>query len=160
MTPDQIEIFSIGTGNAPFELVRSGVFGGLWAWKEVIKAAMFLTTDNATAQAKLLLGPGRCLRLEPAGADALVELDDYDGAFARLAPKPLGGDRHSYRMEAHAEEILALVAETPDITLAEIADHLEGSRGLRVALSTVWRLLDRHGQTFKKNRARKRTATA
>ncbi len=78
----------------------------------------------------------------------------------RVAPKPLGGDRHSYRMEAHAEEILAPVAKTPDITLAEIADHLEDSRGLRVALSTVWRLLDRHGQTFKKNRARKRTATA
>jgi patatin-like phospholipase/acyl hydrolase len=84
LTPDQIEIFSIGTGNAPFELSRPGVFGGLLAWRQVIKAAMFLTTDNATAQAKLLLGPGRCLRLEPAGADALVELDDYDGAFARL----------------------------------------------------------------------------
>lgn len=84
LTPDQIEIFSIGTGNAPFELSRPKVFGGLLAWREVVKAAMFLTTDNATAQAKLLLGPRRCLRLEPAGADALVELDDYDGAFARL----------------------------------------------------------------------------
>ena len=84
LTPDQIEIFSIGTGNAPFELSRPGVFGGLLAWREVIKAAMFLTTDNATAQAKLLLGPGRCLRLEPEGADALIELDDYDGAFAQL----------------------------------------------------------------------------
>ncbi len=78
----------------------------------------------------------------------------------RVEAKPLGGDRHSSRTEAHAEEILALVAETPDITLAEIAEHLQGAHGLRVALSTVWRLLDRHGQTFKKNRARKRTATA
>ncbi len=84
LTPGQIEVFSIGTGNAPFELGRASVFGGLWAWKEVIRAAMFLTTDNATAQAKLLLGPDRCLRLEPAGEDALVEMDDYDGAFARL----------------------------------------------------------------------------
>ncbi len=78
----------------------------------------------------------------------------------RIESKPLGGDRHSYRMEAHAAEILALVAETPDITLAELVEHLEGAHGLRVAQSTVWRLLDRHGQTFKKNRARKRTATA
>ena len=77
----------------------------------------------------------------------------------RVEPRPLGGDRHSHRTEAHAVEILALVAETPDITLAEIAEHLEGAHGLRVAVSTVWRLLDRHGQTFKKNRARKRTAT-
>jgi patatin-like phospholipase/acyl hydrolase len=84
LSPDQIEIFSIGTGNASFELSRPSVFGGLLAWREVIKAAMFLTTDNATAQAKLLLGPERCLRLEPTGADALVELDDYDRAFARL----------------------------------------------------------------------------
>lgn len=78
----------------------------------------------------------------------------------RMEAKPLGGDRHSHRMEAHAEEILALIAETPDMTLAEIAEHLEDAHGLRVAQSTVWRLLDRHGQTFKKNRARKRTATA
>ncbi len=84
LTPEQIEVFSVGTGNPPFELSPSGVFGGIWAWKEVIKAAMFLTTDNATAQAKLLLGPNRCLRLEPTGKDAQVELDDYDLAFGRL----------------------------------------------------------------------------
>lgn len=78
----------------------------------------------------------------------------------RVEAKPLGGDRHSHRMEAHAGEILALVEDTPDITLAEIAEHLEEAHGLRVAQSTVWRLLDRHGQTFKKNRARKRTAAA
>ena len=77
----------------------------------------------------------------------------------RAEPKPMGGDRHSQRMEAHAEEVLALIDETPDITLAEIAAHLENAHGLRVAQSTVWRLLDRHGQTFKKNRARQRTAT-
>lgn len=84
LTPEQIDVFSIGTGNAPFELGRPDVFGGMWAWKEVIKAAMFLTTDNATAQAKLLLGPDRCVRLEPAGDDAIAEMDDYDAAFARL----------------------------------------------------------------------------
>ena len=60
---------------------------------------------------------------------------------------------------AHAEEILALVDETPDITLGEIAAHLDAGHGLTVAQSTVWRLLDRHGMTFKKNRARLR-ATA
>lgn len=77
-----------------------------------------------------------------------------------VEPKPCGGDTHSQRMEAHAEEILALIEETPDLTLAEISAHLDGAYGLRVAQSTVWRLLDRHGMTFKKNGARKRTATA
>ena len=41
-----------------------------------------------------------------------------------------------------------------DSTLAEIAAHMEDSHGLRVAQSTIWRLLDRHGLTFKKNRTR------
>lgn len=75
-------------------------------------------------------------------------------------PRPMGGDRHSHRIEAHAVEILALVDETPDITLAEIAAHLEQVHGLKVSLSSVWRLLDRHGLTFKKNGARKRAAAA
>lgn len=78
----------------------------------------------------------------------------------RSEPKPMGGDRHSQRMEVHAEEILSLVEKTPDITLAELANHLQDVHGLRVAPSTIWRLLDRHNMTFKKNRARKRAATA
>jgi uncharacterized protein len=81
---DQIEILSVGAGNAPFSLLRHAVFGGAIAWREAIKAAMFLTTDNATAQAKLLLGPDRCMRIEPAEVDSAIELDDYDGAFATL----------------------------------------------------------------------------
>jgi len=56
----------------------------------------------------------------------------------------------SCRIEAHAEEILALVDGTPDITLSEIALHLDATHGLKVAQSTVWRLLDRHAMTFKK----------
>lgn len=73
--------------------------------------------------------------------------------------RPRGGDQRSQRIEAHSAEILALVEETPDITLAEIAAHLEEEHGLRVSQSTIWRLLNRHGLTFKKNRARQRTAT-
>jgi predicted acylesterase/phospholipase RssA len=84
LAADQIDVLSIGTGNAPFSLSNSGVFAGLWAWREIINAAMFLTTDNATAQVKLLLGPDRCLRLEPKDDDATVQMDDYDDAFRRL----------------------------------------------------------------------------
>lgn len=78
----------------------------------------------------------------------------------QAAPRPMGGDRHSHRLEAHAAEILALVDAKPDITLAEIAAHLEEAQGLRASPSAVWRLLDRHGMTFKKNGARRRAATA
>ncbi len=76
-----------------------------------------------------------------------------------VAPRPRGGDRRSERIEAHAEEVLALIADTPDVTLEELAGHLDEVHGLKVAQSTVWRLLDRHDMTFKKNRARQR-ATA
>src|SRR5690606_2250479 len=96
---DQVEIFSIGTGNAPFALRKPDVFRGLIAWREAIKAAMFLTTDNATAQAKLLLGPDRCLRIEPDEADTAIEMDDYDEAFARLP------DRAAEHFESRRTEI-------------------------------------------------------
>jgi transposase len=72
------------------------------------------------------------------------------------APRPQGGDKRSGRIEAHAEEILGLVSAKVDITLTEIAGHLERKHGERFAPSTIWRCLDRHGQTFKKNRARQR----
>ena len=76
-----------------------------------------------------------------------------------VGPRPQGGDHRSHRIEAHGEEIMALVEEMPDITLGELVAHLDEVHGLSVAPSTVWRLLDRHGMTFKKNRARLR-ATA
>lgn len=75
-----------------------------------------------------------------------------------VEPRPQGGDHRSHRLEAHAEEILDLIEETPDITLSELAEHLDEMHGVKAAQSTIWRLLDRHGMTFKKNRARQRAA--
>lgn len=77
-----------------------------------------------------------------------------------VRPRPQGGDHRSHRLEAHAAEILGLIAAHPDITLAEITEHLDHRHGVKVALSTVWRLLARHGMTFKKNRARQRAAAS
>jgi transposase len=70
--------------------------------------------------------------------------------------RPQGGDKRSARIEAYAEEILGLVAEQVDVTLAEIADHLWREHGERFAQSTIWRFLYRHAMTLKKNRARQR----
>jgi len=68
---------------------------------------------------------------------------------------PQGGDRRSTAIERHREWLLQLVAETPDLTLEEIRARL-GERGLPAAISTIWRFFDRHGISFKKNRARGR----
>lgn len=73
-----------------------------------------------------------------------------------LEPAKQGGDRRSGRIEAHAEEIVALVAISPDITLEEIAAHLKQAHGETFVPSTIWRCLDRHGMSFKKNGARQR----
>ena len=73
-----------------------------------------------------------------------------------LEARAQGGDRRSARIEGHAADILALVEATPDITLAEIADHLFNAHGERFAPSVIWRFFDRRDITFKKNLARQR----
>ena len=75
-------------------------------------------------------------------------------------PGRRGGDRRLQRIEARAAAVLSLIEETPDMTLAEIATHLEDRHGLRASQSTVWRFFHRRGVTFKKNRARQRAAAA
>jgi hypothetical protein len=55
-------------------------------------------------------------------------------------------------------QLLALIGERADLTLEEIRGLL-GERGVRVGVSSVWRFFDRHGISFKKNRARRRAAT-
>ena len=52
--------------------------------------------------------------------------------------------------------ILGAVAAQVDMTLVELAEMLRRDHGLHVAPSTVWRFLDRHAMTIKKNRARLR----
>ncbi len=66
-------------------------------------------------------------------------------------PKALGGDRRSGRVETHAALILALVEQTPDITLEELRTALAEQR-VSVGYGTLWRFLRRHKITRKKRR--------
>ncbi len=74
--------------------------------------------------------------------------------------QPKGGDLRSGRIEAYRDVILGAVTAQVDITLVELVDLLRQQHGLHVAPSTVWRFLDRHGMTTKKNRARQRARQA
>ncbi len=56
------------------------------------------------------------------------------------------------KLDPHEGFILDLIAATPDITLAEIADRLARERGVRVVPSTVWMFLAKRGITYKKRR--------
>jgi transposase len=66
-----------------------------------------------------------------------------------VRPAPQGGDKRSHRIEAHADLILSLVEERPDITLEELRSALAG-HGVAVAASTLWRFFRRHRMTLKK----------
>jgi transposase len=73
-----------------------------------------------------------------------------------VAPRAQGGDRRSDRIGARGAAIPAQVKATPDITLTEIAAHLERERGARFAPSTVRLFFCRHGLSFKKSPATQR----
>jgi transposase len=64
------------------------------------------------------------------------------------APKPRGGSVSP--LEEFAAEILALIAEQPDLTLVETVGELRRRR-IRTSRSSLWRFLDRHGITLKKS---------
>jgi len=89
------------------------------------------------------------------GAASAVRWVQRWRAQGHVATRPMGGDRRSGAIEAHRQTILDALDATPDMTLAEV-QALLGKHGLTVGIGTIWRFFDRHGMTFKKNRARRR----
>ena len=77
-----------------------------------------------------------------------------------LEAKPQGGDMRSHRIEVFGPVILVAIEAQKDISLVELAGMLRSRHGASFAASTVWRFLDRHAMTFKKNGARSRAGAA
>ncbi len=69
-----------------------------------------------------------------------------------IAPRPMGGDRHSHRVEGHAALILQSYEARPQIYLRELRTVLQ-EHGARVSLSGLSRFFRRHGITRKKGRS-------
>ena len=65
------------------------------------------------------------------------------------APKALGRDRRSGRIEAQAALVRAVLAETPDMTIEELRHEL-AERGHPFGYGTLRRFFQRHGITRKK----------
>lgn len=78
----------------------------------------------------------------------------------RRSARRQGGDRRSEKIEAYRSVILEAIAAKVDITLAEIVQVLCREHGALFAPSTVWRFLDRHAMTLKKNSTRSRAGQA
>jgi transposase len=67
-----------------------------------------------------------------------------------IAAKPSGGSISP--LEAHADVLLALIAEQPDLTLDEIVAAMR-KRRIAGSRSAVWRFFERHNISFKKKPA-------
>ena len=71
-----------------------------------------------------------------------------------IAPKPMGGERHS-RLKDERDWLLALVAAAPDLPLYDIRRKL-AARNVHVGYGTIWRFFAKEKITLKKNRTRRR----
>jgi transposase len=85
-------------------------------------------------------------RFEVSVASAVKWLQRWRGKRS-AAPKPRGGSISP--LEEFAAEILALIAEQPDLTLVETIAELR-KRRIRTSRSSLWRFLNRHNITVKK----------
>jgi transposase len=72
-----------------------------------------------------------------------------------VAPKPSGGSISP--LEAHAEFLLGLIAQKPDLTLDKIVAAMR-KRKIAGSRSAVWRFLARRNISVKKNSVRGRAA--
>ena len=68
-----------------------------------------------------------------------------------IAAKPSGGSISP--LEVHADFLLVLIAEQPDLTLDEIVAVMR-KRRIAGSRSAVWRFFERHSISFKKKPAR------
>jgi len=68
-----------------------------------------------------------------------------------VAPKPMGGDHTSQRIEAHAALILATSEQEPRLFLRELRDRL-AEQGVQTSTSGLSRFFQRHAITWKKGR--------
>ena len=83
--PGQVRILSLGCGDDPYIVDRPKIVGGgIWAWRDVIFAAMRLQSQNALGQAGLLIGADRIVRIDAPSKERKIEMDDWRRAVDEL----------------------------------------------------------------------------
>jgi transposase len=88
-------------------------------------------------------------RFEISASSAVKWLQRFEETGS-IAAKPTGGSTSP--LEKHADFLLALIDERPDLTLDEAVAAMR-KRRIAGSRSAVWRLFDRHGISFKKKPA-------
>ena len=80
-----ISILSIGCGDGSYVVGRPKVLrGGLFAWRDIIHAAMRLQSQNALGQAGLLIGAAGVVRVVAPELNHQINLDDWSRASQEL----------------------------------------------------------------------------
>ncbi|MCJ2131720.1 IS630 family transposase [Methylobacterium sp. E-045] len=83
------------------------------------------------------------------GAASVIRWHERFWQDGRIAPRPMGGDRNSQRLEAQATLILRIYEKHPLSFLRELRDRLS-ERGVRASTSSLSRFFARHGITRKR----------
>lgn len=79
-------------------------------------------------------------------------------ATGSAAAKPMGG-RRPWVLEDERDWLLGRIRDEPEVTVRALAGELAG-RGIVVSHVSVWNLLRRERQSFKKKRVRQRAGSA
>lgn len=112
--------------------------------RERVVAAVAAGASRRQAAARFQVGVSSAIRW--------AELEEATGG---VAPRPRGGKSRS-PLEPHAEWLKGLVAQEPDLTLAELEQRILEALGLKTTERSLRRFFKRHRISFKKNRARQR----
>ena len=82
---DRVRILSLGCGDDPYVVNRLKIVrGGLFAWMDIIYAAMRLQSLNALGQAGLLIGADRITRVSASINGEQIQMDDWTRAVSEL----------------------------------------------------------------------------
>lgn len=90
------------------------------------------------------------------GASSAIRWKKWLDETGSIAPAPRRGGSRS-PLEPHAAWIVDLIAREPDLSLEELAQRVQVELGQKTSTSSIDRFVQRHGLSFKKNLARRRT---
>jgi len=81
---DQISVLSIGTGSPAWSTKNPRLNKGALGWADIFEGMMYLNGEAALSQARLMLGPENVVRVEPEGAQAAIDMADWQTARQEL----------------------------------------------------------------------------
>ena len=82
----KVRILSLGCGCSDYIVNEKKINGGKLHWTDIFDGVSNLSTQNATGQAGLLIGPENLLRINPPPFKEKIELDDWEKSKELLPP--------------------------------------------------------------------------